>query len=97
MKCRPRADHACRTSQCDLEANEGVLTAVVASSGGGVHYHEHTGARGGAPKPVSPADGDGGDFGAWLDGRCMLVRCAMPLQLRLYGIKVGVAWDASDE
>jgi hypothetical protein len=72
--------------QCDLEANEGVLTAMVAATGG-VQYCMHTGARG-APRVVSPAETDGGDFGAWLDGRCALVRCAMPMQLRLYGIKV---------
>ena len=74
--------------QCDLDANEGVLTAMVASSGGGAHYHLHTGVRG-APKLVNPADTD--DFAAWLDRRCVLLRCAMPLQLRLYGIRVGTA------
>ena len=31
---------------------------------------------------------EAGDFTAWLDARCVLVRCAMPLQLRLYGMKV---------
>ena len=73
--------------QCDLEANEGILTAMFAASGE-VHYALHTGARG-APKLISPTVAEeGGDSDAWLGARCVLVRCAMPLQLRLYGIKV---------
>ena len=72
--------------QCDLEATDGILTAMVAANGG-VQYFLHTGSRG-APKLVSPAETDGGDFGAWLDARYSLVRCAMAMQLRLYGIKV---------
>ena len=81
--------------QCDLEANEGVLTAMVAANGG-VQYFLHGGARGG-PKLVSPTEPCGDDFGAWLDGRCALVRCAMPMQLRLYGIKVGSSGPLTTE
>ena len=60
------------------------------ASAGEVHYALHSGgARGGAPKLISPAVAEeAGDFAAWLRARCVLVRCAMPLQLRLYGIKV---------
>ncbi len=59
------------------------------ASAGEVHYALHTGSARGAPKLISPAvTEEGGDFGAWLGARCVLVRCAMPLQLRLYGMKV---------
>ncbi len=76
-------------TQCDLDANEGILTAMVASAGE-VHYALHSGSARGAPKLISPAvTEEGADFGAWLGARCVLVRCAMPMQLRLYGMKVG--------
>ena len=59
------------------------------ASAGEVHYALHTGSARGAPKLISPAvTEEGGDFGAWLGARCVLIRCAMPLQLRLYGMKV---------